>query len=63
MYIYMGFDALDAEHLVLAIDELGADTLVTKDRDFHERKKELKKRFKIEMLQPSLTISSLRNLR
>lgn len=38
-YIYLGFDALDAEHLAIATHQLKADVFVTKDRDFHEREK------------------------
>jgi hypothetical protein len=59
-YLYMGFDAVDAQHLVEAIDEFRADILVTKDRDFHDRKKEIKKKHHIDILHPSETILRLK---
>ena len=55
----MGFDAVDAEHLVMAIDEIHAQILVTKDRDFHDRQGELK-RYNIEALYPSEKITALK---
>ncbi len=36
----MGFDAADAEHLILAIDLLHAEYFITKDRNFTDRKKD-----------------------
>jgi predicted nuclease of predicted toxin-antitoxin system len=39
----MGFNAVNAEHLAIAIDQTHADVLVTKDRDFHDREEEQEK--------------------
>jgi predicted nucleic acid-binding protein len=61
-YLYMGFDAADAQHLVDAIDELQSDILVTKDRDFHDRRNELKKNHHIDILHPSETIIKLKEV-
>ena len=58
-YLYLGFDATDAEHILIALDELRADAIVTKDRDFHDRKKELKT-LGIEPLYPSEAMRRLR---
>lgn len=58
-YLYMGFDAVDAEHLVLAIDLLHAERFVTRDRDFIDRKDELEKK-KITITLPSEMLKELR---
>jgi hypothetical protein len=42
-FLNMGFDAVDAKHLIVANEELECDIFVTKDRDFHDRRKDLKK--------------------
>jgi predicted nucleic acid-binding protein len=51
-YLYMGFDARDAEHVSIAIDQLSADVIVSKDRDFRDRRSDLKK-LGLEVLYPS----------
>jgi len=60
-YLYMGFDAVDAEHLAIAIDLIHANVLVTKDRDFHDRKTELRK-FGIDTQHPSDAASTSKKL-
>lgn len=42
-FLNIGFDAVDAKHLMVANVELECDLFVTKDRDFRDRRKELKK--------------------
>jgi len=58
-YLYMGFDAEDAQHLILAIDLLHAEYLVTKDRDFTDQKETLEKE-QITVILPSEMLQHLR---
>lgn len=51
-YLYMGFDARDAEHLSIAIDQLSADIIISKDRDFRDHRSDLKK-LGLEVFYPS----------
>jgi predicted nucleic acid-binding protein len=57
-YLYMGFDAEDAEHLVLAIDLLHAKYLITKDHDFTSRKDDLKRK-NLTVILPSEMLKEL----
>ncbi len=57
-YLYMGFDARDAEHMTVAVDQLNVNAIVSKDRDFRNRRSELKK-MGIAVFYPSEAMSHL----